>query len=48
MCKYSGYDIGFDRNATFLIGNGFGENVIFFGIDTNSSVHIDNKKKYVL
>ena len=24
------------------------ENVIMFGVDMNSSVHIDNKRKYVL
>ena len=26
-------------------GSGFGKNVIIFGADTSSSVHVDNKKK---
>ena len=30
------------------IGNGFGENVIIFGVDMSSSVHVDNKKKDIL
>ena len=33
---------------TFSIGIGFGRNRIIFGIDMSSSVHIDNKKKYIL
>ena len=28
-------------------GNGFGKNVLIFGADTTSSVHIDSKKKEV-
>ena len=43
--KYSGYDTGFDRRGTFSVGNGFGKNVIIFGADMISSVHVDNKKK---
>ena len=43
--KYSEYGIRFDRRGTFSVGNGFGRNVIIFGVDTNSSVHVDNKKK---
>ena len=46
--KYSGYGIGFDRKGTFSLGNGFGKNCIIFAVDTSSSVHIDNNKKYIL
>ena len=46
---YSGYGIGFDRRGTFsLLGGGFGENVVIFGVDNSSSIHIDNKKKDIL
>ena len=41
--KYSGYGIGFDRLGPFSVANGFGTNVINFGVDTSSSVHVDNK-----
>ena len=42
--KYSGYVIGFDRRGSFSFpGGGFGQNVIIFGADMNSSIHIDNK-----
>ena len=42
---YSGYEIGFDRRGSFPFpGGGFGSNVIIFGVDMNSSVHVDNKK----
>ena len=34
--------------GTFTVGNGFGENVIIFGADMSSSIHVDNKKKYIL
>ena len=48
MCKYSGYGIGFNKRGTFLFSTGgFGYNVIIFGIDMSSSVHIDNKKKVI-
>ena len=41
--KYSGYGIGFDRRSSFSFpGGGDGQNVIVFGIDMNSSLHIDN------
>ena len=43
-CKYSGYGIGFDRYGTFSLANGFGGNVIIFGVAMNSSLHVDNKK----
>ena len=43
---YSGYGIGFDRRSSFSFpGGGFGQNVLIFGADMSSSVHIDNKKK---
>ena len=46
--KFSGYGIGFDRRGTFSVANGFGRNVINFGVDMSSSVHVDDKKKYIL
>ena len=43
---YSGYGIGFDRRSSFTFpGGGFGQNVLIFGVDMSSSVHIGNKKK---
>ena len=39
--------IGFDRKSSFsFLGGGFGQNVIIFGVDMSSSVHIDNKKRH--
>ena len=47
--KYSQYGIGFDRHGSFPFpGIGLGRNVIIFGVDTSSSVHVDKKKKYIL
>ena len=53
--KYSGYGIGFDRKLEFSFGNGFGRNYIeiiylveISGVHMSSSVHVDNKKKYIL
>ena len=47
--KYFGYSIGFDRRSSFsFTGGGFGQNVLIFGADMSSSVHIDYKKKDVL
>ena len=44
--KYSGYGIGFDRRSSFSFASGgFGQNVLIFGADMSSSIHIDNKKK---
>ena len=44
--KYSGYGIGFDRRSSFsFTGGGFGQNVLSFGADMSTSIHIDNKKK---
>ena len=42
---YSGYGIGFDRRASFQIGNDIGRNEIIFGVDLSSSLRIGNKKK---
>ena len=45
MLKNNGYGIGFDRRASFSFpGGGVGQNVILFGVDMSSSIHIDNKK----
>ena len=47
--RYSGYGIGFDRRGSFSFpGGGFDSNVIIFGVDMSSSVHVDNKKKDIL
>ena len=46
--KYSGYGIGFNRKRSNSIGNEVGGNVIIFGVDMSSSLHIDNKKKDIL
>ena len=46
---YSGYGIGFDNRSSFSFpGGGFGQNIIIFGVDMSSSVHIDNNKKDIL
>ena len=46
---YSGYGIGFDRRESFSSpSDGFGQNVLIFGVDMSSSSHIDNKKKDIL
>ena len=45
QCRYSGHGIGFDRKGSFsFLGGGFGQNVIIFGVDMSSSVHVDKKK----
>ena len=47
--KYSGCGIGFDSRSEFSFTDGsMGENVIVFGADISSSVHIDNKNKDIL
>ena len=47
--KYSGYGIGFDRRSSFSFpSGGFGQNVLIFGADMSSSIHVDNKKKDIL
>ena len=46
---YSGYGIGFDTKLSFSFPNGgFGQNVIFFGVDMSCSAHADDKKKDIL
>ena len=46
---YSGYGIGFDRRSSFTFpGGGFGQNVVIFGADMSSSIHIHNKLKDIL
>ena len=46
---YTCYGIGFDLRSEFSLPDGsVGKNVIIFGVDMSSSVHIDNKKKYIL
>ena len=48
-CGYSGYGIAFDRGSSFTFpGGGLGQNVIIFGADMSSFVHVDNKKKDIL
>ena len=47
--KYSDYGIGFDSRSQFSFTNGsMGENVIIFGADMSSYVHVDNKGKNIL
>ena len=47
--KYFGYDIGFDRRSSLsFTGGEFGQNVLIFGADMSTSIHIDNKKKDIL
>ena len=47
--KYSGYGIGFNRRGTFSFpSGGFSCNVIMFGVDMSSFVHVDNREKYIL
>ena len=41
--KYTGCVIGFDSRSKFLFTN-----IINFGADMNSSVHVDNKRKGIL
>ena len=44
--KCSKYGIGTDMKDTFgFPAIGIGRNVTIFGADTDSSIHIDNKKK---
>ena len=47
--QYSGYGTGFDRKSSVSFPNdGFSQNVIIFGVDMSSSVHVDNQKKDIL
>ena len=46
---YSGYGTGFDTCIEHSLRNGsVGKNVIIFGVDISSSMHIDNKEKVIL
>ena len=46
---YSGYGIGFNSRLEFSLPDGsMGKNVIMFGIDMSSSVHLNNKGKDIL
>ena len=40
--KYFGYGIGFDSRRSFTFSNELGPNVIIFGADMSSSVHVNN------
>ena len=43
--KHSGYGIGFDSRSEFSSPDGsMGKNVIIFGVDLTSSMHMGNKK----
>ena len=48
--SYSGYGIGFDTPGLFSMSNnsGIGKNLMIFGTEMSSSVHIYNKRKYIL
>ena len=47
--RYSGYGIGFDRISSFSFPSGvFGQNLLIFGADMSSFIHIDNNKKDIL
>ena len=47
--KYTGYGIGFDSGAEFLFTDrNFGKNVIMFGANMSSYLHVDNKGKDIL
>ena len=48
-CKYSDYGIGFDRRSSFsFTGGEFGQNVLIFGVDMSTPIHIDNKKNDIV
>ena len=45
---YSGYGIGFHRRGSFSFpGDGYGQNVLIFGVDMSFTSHIDNKKRHI-
>ena len=47
--KYTDYGIGFDSGSECSFTDGsYGKNVIIFGADMSSSVHVDNKVKGIL
>ena len=46
---YSDYGTGFDSRLLFSLATfDWGKNLIIFGVDMSSSVHVHNKKKYNL
>ena len=46
---YGGYVIGFNSRSKFSLPDGsVGKNVIIFGVDMSSSVHMDYQKKDIL
>ena len=45
---YSGYGIGFDSSSDSSIPNGSVGNVVIYGVDMSSSMHIANKGRDVL
>ena len=46
--RYSGYRIGFNRKGSFSFpSGGYGQSVVIFGADMNSSPHVDNKGKEI-
>ena len=44
--KYSRYGTGFDRKGKFSFGNGFGRNVIIFGVDMSFLNMLIIRKKH--
>ena len=45
----SSFRIGFDRRSSISFPSGrFGQNVMIFGVDMSSSVHVDNKTFWFL
>ena len=47
--KHTGYGIGFDFRSEFLFTDGsYRKNDIIFGDDMSSSVHVDNKGKFLV
>ena len=46
--RYSGYGTGFDAFSQLSwSGGSWGKNVVIFGTDSSSFVHVDNKKRYL-
>ena len=47
--KYTDYGIGFDSHGEYSLPDGsVDKNAIIFKVDMSSSMHIDNKRKYIL
>ena len=47
--NYNGYGTGFDSRSEFsLPDDTMGKNIIIFGVDMSSFVHVDNKGKDIL